>query len=66
MGVKKSEFQQIKNASEQELQKRLFDYREKLRKLKVDLFYGKVKNIKEIKDVKKTIARIMTILNKTI
>ena len=56
--MKKSEFQQIKNASEQELQKRLFDYREKLRKLKVDLFYGKVKNIKEIKDVKKTIARI--------
>jgi ribosomal protein L29 len=56
--MKKSELQQIKNISGQELQKKLHDYQERLRKLKVDLFYGKVKNIREIKDVKKIIARI--------
>lgn len=47
-----------------ELKKNLSEYQGKLRKLKVDLFYGKVKNIKEIKNVKKSIARILTIINK--
>lgn len=63
--MKKQEIQQIKNLPLAELQKKLSDYREKLRKFKVDLIYGKMKNIKEIKDVKKTIARILTIINKT-
>lgn len=62
--MKKQELQQFRNKSLPELQKNLLDYREKLRKLKFDLAQGKVKNIKEINETKKTIARIMTLLNK--
>jgi len=63
--MKKNEIQQIKNLPKAELEKKLNDSYEKLRKLKVDLAYGKVKNIKEVKEAKKIIARILTILNKT-
>ncbi len=37
--------------------------REKARQLRFDLSAGKVKNIKELSEVKKDIARILTILN---
>ncbi|PIU98636.1 50S ribosomal protein L29 [Candidatus Wolfebacteria bacterium CG03_land_8_20_14_0_80_40_12] len=47
-----------------EQQKNLVDYHEKLRVLKFDLARGKVKNVKEIKKTKKAIARILTIINK--
>lgn len=62
--MKKKEIQQLKTKPFPELQKELADYREKLRKLKFDLAQGKVKNIKEIKETKKMIARILTIINK--
>lgn len=61
--MKKKESQQFKNKPLEELQKELFNYREKLRKLKFDLSQGKVKNISEIKETKKAIARILTIIN---
>ncbi len=59
-----SNSQQFKNRSSQELQKDLIDNRSKLQKLKFDLVQGKVKNIKEIKEAKRTIARILTIINR--
>lgn len=67
--MKKTESQQFsakggQNRSLQELQKDLADYRSKLQKLKFDLVQGKVKNIKEIKNVKKMIARILTTINR--
>ena len=43
-----------------EFQKMLPDLQLKLRDLKFDLYAGKVKNVAEIRDVKKTIARIKT------
>jgi len=61
--MKKTELQQFKNRSFQELQKDLIDYRSKLQKLKFNLVQGKVKNIKEIKEIKRMIARILTIIN---
>ena len=64
--MKKKEIQQIKNKPFPELRKDLADYREKLRKLKFDLSQGKVKNIKEIKETKKVIARILTLMNSQI
>lgn len=63
--MKYKEIQQLKNKPFPELQKDLVDYREKLRKLKFDLSQGKVKNIREIKETKKIIARILTIINKS-
>jgi ribosomal protein L29 len=48
--------------SKEELSKRQEDGREKLRQLRFDLAAGKVKNVKEIHQTKKDIARIMTLL----
>jgi len=45
-----------------ELQKLLQDNRERLRQLRFDLAAGKVKNVREIRKIKKDIARILTIL----
>ena len=61
--MKKQEFKQLKERGVVELQKELKDYQIKLRDLKLDLAAGKVKNIRSIKDIKKTIARIMTLIN---
>lgn len=62
--MKNKEIEQIKNKPMLELQKNLADYRETLRKLKFDLSQGKVKNIKQIKETKKMIARILTTMKK--
>ncbi len=61
--MKKQEFQQLKEKSVAELQKDLRSFQEKLRDLKLDLAAGKVKNIKEIKNIKKVVAKIMTLIN---
>lgn len=53
---------EIKQKSKKELQKLLHDKREKLRQLRFDLFSGKVKNVREIRYLKKDISRILTIL----
>ena len=60
--MKKKNFQEIRNKSAAELQKDLIGHWERLRVLKFDLAAGKVKNIKEIQEVKKTIAQILTII----
>ncbi len=46
-----------------ELQKELNEGRQKLIDLKFNLAAGKVKNIKEVKKVKKTIAQLLTAAN---
>lgn len=61
--MKRNDFQQLKNKATAELQKDLKTYQEKLRDLKFDLAVGKVKNIGEIKNVKKAIAKILTVIN---
>lgn len=53
---------ELKQKSKEELQKTLEDDREKLRQLRFDLSAGKVKNVREIRSVKKEIARILTLL----
>lgn len=54
---------EIKQKSQTELQKVLLDKRDKLRQLRFDLTSGKVKNVREIREIKKDIARIITIIN---
>ena len=61
--MKKDNFQDLKNKPVAELKKELDEYRNKLTNLKFDLSMGKVKNIREIQFVKKSIARVLTILN---
>lgn len=45
-----------------ELQRILQEKREKLREFRFNLAAGKVKNVREIRETKKDIARILTIL----
>lgn len=54
---------QLRQKSKSELQRMLADFREKLREMRFNLVSGKVKNIREVRELKKDIARILTILN---
>ncbi len=59
----KKEIQQIKTKPVAELQKMVAENREKLWSLKDSLLNGKVKNVKEMRDIKKDIARLLTFIN---
>ena len=53
---------ELRQKSKGELQKLLRENREKLRALNFDLASGKVKNVREIRKIKKNIARILTLI----
>jgi large subunit ribosomal protein L29 len=53
---------ELRQKSKAELQKMLQDNRERLRQLRFDLAAGKVKNVREIRKIKKDIARTLTLL----
>ncbi|MCS6788961.1 MAG: 50S ribosomal protein L29 [Patescibacteria group bacterium] len=62
--MKKNDFKQLKmTATIEELNKILFEKRKALKQMKFDLNSGKVKNIKDIKKLKKDIAQILTLIN---
>ncbi len=48
--------------SEKELYKTLSDKKEKLRQSKFDISAGKLKNVREVRETRKDIARVLTIL----
>jgi ribosomal protein L29 len=54
---------QFKSKSKEALTKELTEMQGKLWTLTSDLKTGKVKNVREIKDIKKNIARIHTVMN---
>ncbi|HHE76887.1 MAG TPA: 50S ribosomal protein L29 [Candidatus Parcubacteria bacterium] len=54
---------EIKQRAEKELKEDLARKRDRLRELRFELAAGKVKGIKEIRLLKKDIARILTYLN---
>ena len=56
---------EIKEKPISDLKALLGESQEKLRSLKFDLAAGKVKNVREIRSIKKGIARILTIINIT-
>jgi len=53
----------LKQKKEKDLSKLLLTERDKLRSLKFDLAAGKVKNVKQSRQIRKDIARILTTLN---
>ena len=53
---------ELKQLSKEELKKKMEDAREKLRQMRFDLQAGKVKDVREIRQLKKDIARILTII----
>lgn len=60
--MKRKELEQLKTKPSEELKKMLAEHTEKMWSLKESLLNGKVKNVKEMRDVKKDIARLMTLL----
>lgn len=54
---------ELKQKPKEELRKILLENRERLRVLRFNLLSGKVKNVKEIRGIKKDIARILSLLN---
>jgi len=56
---------ELRKKSEEEMQKILKDDREKLKQLRFDLAAGKVKNVREIRKIKKEVARILTLLKQS-
>jgi len=57
------EFKELKNKTEKELHKVLSESRDKLRDLRFKDANKQLKNVREIKSIRETIARAMTILN---
>ena len=55
---------ELRLKSKTELQKILEDNRKKIRQFRFNLFAGKVKNVREIRKIKKEIARILTLCQK--
>jgi len=58
------DIKELRQKSKEELGKLLKDIRERQRSLRFDLVTGKVKNVREIRQIKKDIARILTLLKK--
>lgn len=61
--MKKKDFQNILNKPVEELRKMEAEFRDKLWKMQEDLKRGKVKNIGEVHDLKKDIARVLTAMS---
>ena len=62
----KEKIREFSRIPQRELQRILREKREKLRELRFNLAAGKVKNVSEIRETKKDIARILTILKQKI
>jgi len=56
---------ELRQQTKEELKRQLQEDREKMRQLRFDLVSGRVKNIREIRIIKKDVARISTILNES-
>ena len=56
----KDKIKDLNKMGEKELNISLAEKKEKIRKLRFDLAAGKVKNIREIRETKRDIARILT------
>ena len=60
--MKKRELQELKNKPITEYHRLIEEGKEKLRSLKFDLAAGKVKNVNELRSIKKNIARMETFI----
>ncbi len=54
---------ELRQKNKKEMRQTLRNLREKLRQLRFDLSAGKVKNVKELREIKKDIAKTLTVLN---
>jgi len=56
-------FKELKTKSDKELQKLLAEWREKSRELRFKVSSEQLKNVREVRKVKKTLAQIMFLLS---
>ncbi len=61
--MKKKELNELKGKPSMELEKEIREIKTSLRKDMFDLQAGKLQNVRTLRDKKKKIARLMTILN---
>lgn len=54
---------ELRQKSQNELNKLFLELSEKIGKLNFDLASGKVKNVREIRETRRNIAKILTIIN---
>jgi len=62
--MKKEKLQELRKKPLTDLEKMLQEERRKLNQFRIDVLKGKVKNINQIKEIKKNIAQILTVANK--
>lgn len=63
--MKREALQQLKTKPAPEIEAMLKDSREKLRVMRFDLAAGKVKNVGALRELRKDIARMLTVLGAT-
>ena len=61
--MKRKQITELKTKPFAELEKFVKDSKEKLRTMKFDLAAGKVKNVKDLRELRKDIARALTFMN---
>lgn len=60
--MKKNQFSEIKNKPDMEIERELLKAQVRARSLRTAIATGKVKSLKEMKGVKKTVAQLKTLL----
>lgn len=60
--MKRRDLKNYSGKNKSDLEKDVRGFREKLSALRFDLAAGKVKNIKEIRELKKSVAQLLTII----
>lgn len=60
--MKSNDIEELRRKPAPELQKLLPELRDRLWNMRIDLKRGKVKNIREVHDIRKRIARVATLL----
>ena len=63
--MKKKELRELRKKKAEELRKEVGELRKRLALLKIDLVMGKVKNIREARLIKKSIAQMETIIKES-
>ncbi len=61
--MKKEELKKWREATNQEIENKIMELKRKLYEMKNQLLLGQLKNYSQLKEIKKDIARLKTILN---
>lgn len=54
---------ELRKKTAEELERTLHETRQKMQRMRFDIVSGKVKNVRELRELKKTVARLLTIRN---